>query len=109
MQDPTLQDNASPLSPADFGVLMLGGTIGGYVGLLVVALILVPNVFSAMDPCAFVCSGVGTLTGILPGVPVLQAMAGKKGRRWVGFFVAFVTGSWFTALPTMVLAVGAGC
>ncbi len=111
MRQSTLQDDVQLLSIADWAVVMLGGALGGQVGLILLAAFLSRQ--SVLTTDAFgvflCCGGVGISTGILPGLAALDMMTGKKGRRWIGFLLAFASGAWFTGGLAAMAVAGASC
>jgi hypothetical protein len=91
---------------SNHAIALAGGAVGGYAGLVFVALLVAPHLYSLLDPGGFLCCGVG-LVGYIPGI-VIQ-MEKPRSMRLVGFIVAAVAGALSTGLLATALAGGAGC
>src|SRR5207302_10330613 len=96
MHDPDSLDprpTESSLSWRDHTVVLLVGAVAGHLGLLFVAVVVMPNIYRpvGLDFCG---AGIGMLTGYVPGSVVITG----TGSRWAGFLVATISGAFYTGL-----------
>ena len=105
MQDKTVITAEYRHSWADNGAVLLGGAVGGYLGLLIVAELIMPNVLWPRSPADSLCCGFGVIAGYVPGI---VARIGKASRL-AGMVVAMVSGAFFTAIAALILGAGVSC
>ena len=89
---------------ADNCTILLGAAIGGYLGLIAVAIFVMPILYSSRSLADLICCGVGIIFGYPPGIVVRM----NKSSRLTSFIVAMGSGAILTALLAYIFGEGAG-
>jgi hypothetical protein len=105
---PTEPEPFEPVFTDHLSVL-IGGAVGGYVGLNLGYLWMVPDAWVLLHPFHIMCCAIGLATGYLPGIfacAIGLRFLKRNHARWVGLFAAALSAALLTGF--IGLTVGAG-
>jgi len=99
------------LSLTCHATVLLGGLVGGWFGLALAALWLLPGAYHSIFKLdTFVCGGLGLLVGYFPGIGVCYAaiqVVNRKTARLVGFLAAAASAALICGFVAVILLVSA--